>query len=391
MGQLLAVLTCVACGIGYYVYCLRIGRVNYCTLQRLCAYGLMTIAVVATVHALVLFAVTSKSRGDAQDALITTLAVYGLLLVWVGFLWAIGRKGHRLVEFRLDEPLGLPVSLLGPRRDALDGTADRRWAIPPLRRWPPWLLFSTAALIFKFLGLAMAACLGALTQGLVYLISIAPNLISLVGHTLCKPLFELGEKCAYRSRQYAAVDARDLMSADRRPLILLLRSYADDNRATVETKLIDWMAQSGRTFEEVLTEQLARYGPVVAIGRPGEKLPTAGAAREYLADDRWRQRGEEVVAQSSAIVAGTTPNVGWELARIESLGAIYKLILVVPAANKYEVASRMSALLSNIGETRIVSCWPITCIRTRSPRRSRRRLLSKSCRRPVSAAIMRQR
>jgi hypothetical protein len=42
---------------------------------------------------------------------------------------------------------------------------------------------------------------------------------------------------------------------------------------------------SGLTQEEQLVEALKPAGPVVAVGRPGERLPPVGARRIYLVDD----------------------------------------------------------------------------------------------------------
>ena len=38
--------------------------------------------------------------------------------------------------------------------------------------------------------------------------------------------------------------------------------------------------------EQELAVLMGRLGPVVAIGKPGERLPELGAARLYVADDR---------------------------------------------------------------------------------------------------------
>jgi hypothetical protein len=40
-----------------------------------------------------------------------------------------------------------------------------------------------------------------------------------------------------------------------------------------------------RTLEDVVEIALRQFGPVVAIGRPGESLPPTGAAREYVRND----------------------------------------------------------------------------------------------------------
>jgi hypothetical protein len=40
--------------------------------------------------------------------------------------------------------------------------------------------------------------------------------------------------------------------------------------------------------EEALVDLLRPFGELVAIGRPGERLPTPGAARIYTSDEEWK-------------------------------------------------------------------------------------------------------
>lgn len=101
----------------------------------------------------------------------------------------------------------------------------------------------------------------------------------------------------------------------RRP-ILYLRSFALDKRLGRPT----WMERylGARPFantEQRLTASLKKLGPVIAIGRPGEKLPPLGAARFYVADDRWQQKVDDVqkVAQIVLWATGTTAGLKWEI------------------------------------------------------------------------------
>ena len=59
---------------------------------------------------------------------------------------------------------------------------------------------------------------------------------------------------------------------------------------------------------------MARVGPVIAIGKPGERLPQLGAARLYVDDDHWRDTIDDLMAESALVVvrAGDTPNLWWE-------------------------------------------------------------------------------
>jgi hypothetical protein len=80
-------------------------------------------------------------------------------------------------------------------------------------------------------------------------------------------------------------NANEAMCRDPRPPVLYLRPFAADSR---DLRNIDYFPKNTiffETAEQALTRLLNSVGPVVAIGRPGEVLPTLGAARAYLADD----------------------------------------------------------------------------------------------------------
>ncbi len=70
--------------------------------------------------------------------------------------------------------------------------------------------------------------------------------------------------------------------------------------------------------EQVLTRQLRKIGPVIAIGRPGEKLPALGAARFYVSEDLWHQKVGDVVKVSQLVLwaTGITPGLRWEIGHL---------------------------------------------------------------------------
>jgi hypothetical protein len=146
----------------------------------------------------------------------------------------------------------------------------------------------------------------------------------------------------YRARQYRALGAAGTLQRDRRRPILLLRSFGDDmiglkGRRGVRLPFgLDEMF--ARTFEEVITRELSRYGPVVAIGRPGESLPVVGAAREYVQSEDWQRKVSSLVDEALLIVAliGITKGLAWELNEISNRGALHKLLLVMPPTSERE-------------------------------------------------------
>jgi len=112
------------------------------------------------------------------------------------------------------------------------------------------------------------------------------------------------------------------------PAVLYLRSFDKDATA----------AKLGGAFteEESLTQLLSSFGPVVAIGRPGESLPEAGARRMYVNDSEWQTTVEGLMQRSRlvAIRTGRSGGLRWELRKCFELLSPERLLLVVDNKNE---------------------------------------------------------
>jgi hypothetical protein len=91
-----------------------------------------------------------------------------------------------------------------------------------------------------------------------------------------------------------------------------------------------------RRGEELLTEVVEALGPVVAIGRPGEKVPPLGAARLYVGDN-WKQVVQDYMRKSQLVlmVAGTTTHFAWEIGEVFRNEPFVPTIIVLPFFRKY--------------------------------------------------------
>lgn len=123
-----------------------------------------------------------------------------------------------------------------------------------------------------------------------------------------------------RSRRHEAVSAAQAMADDPRPPVLYLRSFQDDGSVLLEDQGIPGVqaltrATSPASSEEELAQILQRIGPVVAIGKPGEKLPELGAARLYVSHDQWQAVVGALMRQAALVVVrvGKSPGVLWEI------------------------------------------------------------------------------
>ncbi len=159
-------------------------------------------------------------------------------------------------------------------------------------------------------------------------------------------LNKISRTLALRRQQYIAPQASEALAQDGRRPILWLRSFASDDREAA--CIID--QDVPLTFEQMVTESLSKYGPVVAIGRPGEELPPLGALREYVGDD-WQIRVRELLSSAAVVVAilDDTPGLLWELKQIVDLGLHQRLILIIPAGQPEELERKWRAFHEAIG------------------------------------------
>jgi len=101
----------------------------------------------------------------------------------------------------------------------------------------------------------------------------------------------------------------------RRP-IFYLRSFALDER-TAKPNLMQRILLLPNA-EQTVTAQLRKLGPLIAIGRPGEKLPALGAARFYASDELWHAKVADVVKASQLVLwaTGLTEGLRWEISHL---------------------------------------------------------------------------
>jgi hypothetical protein len=152
----------------------------------------------------------------------------------------------------------------------------------------------------------------------------------------------------WMKRRYTTPPAKQIMETDDRPPIILLRSFTDDGlKLEVETDIDRF------TFEEALTFQLNRWGPVIAIGRPGEEMPQTGAAREYINGDNWQERVSSLVgkAQCLIFIVNKTEGLKWELVRVKELGSLCKTLFIFPPLKFDEVEQRWNGLWNSLDQT----------------------------------------
>jgi len=130
--------------------------------------------------------------------------------------------------------------------------------------------------------------------------------------------------------------------------VLFLRSFEDDQfdfRIAGHNPIRHWLAfwSFRRNLDETLVDEAAAYGPVVALGRPGERERPFGAERHYSTHDDWQAVILDTARRARAIViaAGSTPGVLWEYDMLRREGLLPRTLLVFPP---HQAQSHQAAL-----------------------------------------------
>jgi hypothetical protein len=140
-----------------------------------------------------------------------------------------------------------------------------------------------------------------------------------------------GAFLSWRGRQYAAQASVVSIITDAKPHLLYLRPFRSDY-TTTKTVLIEvFRTEFAATQEEQLADVLLPFGELVAIGRPGEGLPTPGAARIYAFDEEWKDvvKGQMQTARLVVIMAAVGENVLWELTQAVRILEPQKVLILV--------------------------------------------------------------
>jgi len=130
------------------------------------------------------------------------------------------------------------------------------------------------------------------------------------------------------------------------PFALYLRAFDNDfGLAKLELKLWDAIGVSPRsqslfdsaiTYEEQIVQALAPAGLVVAAGRPGERVPRAGALRMELAQSSWKGVVLDLMEHAQIVVLGVGSGrwLAWEFFQAVQIVHPHRLVILVTHKEK---------------------------------------------------------
>lgn len=125
---------------------------------------------------------------------------------------------------------------------------------------------------------------------------------------------------------------RILANSIRRP-VLYLRSFDIDDEvgASWKVQLVRFVPVTVFSVrsETSLVRQLKRVGPVVALGRPDEKIPRLGALRYYASDDEWQDVIHRLMETAQLIVfkPGKSLSLFWEFGEVMTRPAFIPFLI----------------------------------------------------------------
>jgi hypothetical protein len=200
------------------------------------------------------------------------------------------------------------------------GGERRRWALP----------FVAAVATFA----VVASTIVFLTDALGLQVGAAP----------AQPSALLAVLAFYLVIRRLKLSASQLRERDPRPPVLILRQFGDD---FLEAGKMSFGGSA--TFEHFVAGELNRVGPVIAIGRPGERLQPLGASREYLEGSDWQGAVGTAIADAALVVfvLGESESLLWEFrTTIELRGKARTLIVVPPLPDRVELGRRWERFAS---------------------------------------------
>lgn len=143
-----------------------------------------------------------------------------------------------------------------------------------------------------------------------------------------------------RGRNYRRQAFEQLVQVDSRPPVLFLRSFRDDQVTLPKTPLLRrlWAAvPEPQRLDHKLIEEFSYYGPVVALGKPGEEALPYGAARLYVAHADWQEKVLEIAREARAIVVVAdrnesrvaTDGLDWEIEQLLQPALVEKALFLM--------------------------------------------------------------
>jgi len=134
----------------------------------------------------------------------------------------------------------------------------------------------------------------------------------------------LGGAIFYRGKQYAAVSSRMKLAKNTAAPVLYLRAFHRDVNflGSVLQYLFLPFSITAKNAEQEIADAVAPVGPLIALGRPDDRLPPPGAHRVYLRPNNWRESVERLMFEAALVIIQIDKGgegLQWELAKVREV------------------------------------------------------------------------
>ncbi len=166
-------------------------------------------------------------------------------------------------------------------------------------------------------------------------------------------LVAVGGRLHYRAKQYAAKNfAEKITTRNSDNDLLFLRPFSADSTLSKTLKgpnTVTVMQNIQSTVEEDLYKVFEPFGNLIAIGKPGERLPVPGAVRTY-ADADWKDVVTDKMKKSRLVIieGGEGEGFNWELQQAFKIVNPKKLLIFIPQMSKKSYEKFRHLALENI-------------------------------------------
>ena len=162
-------------------------------------------------------------------------------------------------------------------------------------------------------------------------------------------------KLAHLGKQYQARGRARALELDPRAPVVYLRPFSTDEslRAVFRRALGQGVWPRFGSFEEQLSQVLEAVGPLVAIGAPGEALPTPGAVRRYASGTDWKSVVESWLASARLVILrpGFSEGLWWELREAVARSDPGKLLILILQMRRREYQRFAQLVHTELGKS----------------------------------------
>ena len=146
-----------------------------------------------------------------------------------------------------------------------------------------------------------------------------------------------------RAKRHSTPRANEVRELDRRPPILLLRSFVDDELQVEQSDLLDL------DLPRLIAEYLNVVGPVIALPPVDERLQRVGPYRVDLQGKSWTEAISSLISEACAIVmiCGRSEGLAWELSHVTQPSIARKTTFFFPSVDPEELTRRWTFLTSD--------------------------------------------